>query len=178
MALIHRVTRLFRADLHAVLDRIEEPDVLLKQAIREMEEALGHDEQQLKLLKHEMGQLVARHDELEHSLADLEAELDICFDAGHDDLAKALIKRRLETDGFAKFLKRKRDSLQSTITELEKRVDENRRRLDSMRQKAEVLSEEVKCHESDSLWNTPDFSVRDEDVAVAFLREKQKRSRS
>ena len=33
MALITRVTRLFRSDLHAVLDNIEEPKILLKQAI-------------------------------------------------------------------------------------------------------------------------------------------------
>ena len=44
MALITRVARLFRADLHAVLDRIEEPDVLLKQAVREMEEELASEE--------------------------------------------------------------------------------------------------------------------------------------
>ena len=43
MALITRVSRLFQADLHAVLDRIEEPEVLLKQAVREMEEELARD---------------------------------------------------------------------------------------------------------------------------------------
>jgi phage shock protein A len=177
MPLIHRVTRLFRADLHAVLDRVEEPDMLLKQAIREMEEAMAQDEQQLKVLNHEMGQLVARHDELQQNLTDLEAELDICFEAGHEDLAKALIKRKLETQGFEKFIKRRRQSLQSSITELSKRVEENRRRLDSMRQKAEVFSEDIKSREQDNLWSAPDFSVRDEDVDVAFLREKQKRSR-
>ncbi len=40
MALITRVSRLFQADFHAVLDRIEEPEVLLRQAVREMEEEL------------------------------------------------------------------------------------------------------------------------------------------
>ena len=34
MALIRRVSRLFAADMHAVLDQIEEPDVVLRQAIR------------------------------------------------------------------------------------------------------------------------------------------------
>ena len=32
MALITRMARLFTADVHAVLDRIEEPEVVLKQA--------------------------------------------------------------------------------------------------------------------------------------------------
>ncbi|KPJ88825.1 MAG: hypothetical protein AMJ53_16330 [Gammaproteobacteria bacterium SG8_11] len=178
MALINRVSRLFRADIHAVLDRIEEPDVLLKQAIREMEEALGHSEQQLKVLNHELGQLSARQSELEQSLADLEQELDICFELGHDDLAKALIKRKLEAERFQKFLHRKRETVQTNLDELKQRVEENHRQLDSMRQKAEVLAQDITPPRQDNHWNVPDFSVREEDVAVAFLREKQKRSRS
>ena len=47
MALITRVSRLFQADFHAVLDRIEEPDLLLRQAVREMEEELARDEQRI-----------------------------------------------------------------------------------------------------------------------------------
>jgi phage shock protein A len=178
MALINRVTRLFRADLHAVLDRIEEPDVLLKQAIREMEEALGYNEQQAKVLNHELGQITLRYNELVQSLADLEQELDICFESGQDDLAKALIKRKLEAERFRKFLERKRETVQCNLDELNKRLDESHRQLDSMRQKAEVLAEEGRPLDKESQWNAPDFSVREEDVEVSFLREKQKRSRS
>jgi len=43
MALVTRLTRLFQADFHAVLDRIEEPDLQLKQAVREMQFALDQD---------------------------------------------------------------------------------------------------------------------------------------
>ena len=48
MALINRMTRLFTADLHAVLDRLEEPDVLLKHAIREMEDELALREHRMR----------------------------------------------------------------------------------------------------------------------------------
>jgi phage shock protein A len=44
MALITRLSRLFQADMHAVLDKIEEPELLLRQAIREMEEFIATDE--------------------------------------------------------------------------------------------------------------------------------------
>ncbi len=44
MALISRLTQLFQADFHAVLDRLEEPDALLRQAVRDMEDALARDE--------------------------------------------------------------------------------------------------------------------------------------
>ena len=33
MAIANRITRLFRADVHAVLDIIEEPEAILKQSI-------------------------------------------------------------------------------------------------------------------------------------------------
>ncbi len=65
MALITRVSRLFQADFHAVLDRIEEPDVLLRQAVREMEEELARDEQRSKLLQHELRQLINRATDLD-----------------------------------------------------------------------------------------------------------------
>ena len=47
MALITRISRLFKADFHAVLDQIEEPEVLLRQAVREMEDSIAHGDQEL-----------------------------------------------------------------------------------------------------------------------------------
>ncbi|MFV2090729.1 MAG: PspA/IM30 family protein, partial [Pseudomonadales bacterium] len=60
MVLITRISRLFTADVHAVLDRIEEPEVVLKQAIREMAEEVSHGEQQLKWLTGEGQQFQTR----------------------------------------------------------------------------------------------------------------------
>ena len=57
MALVTRLSRLFQADVHAVLDRIEEPDLQLRQAVREMQLSLDQDRQRLKLLRHEYSQL-------------------------------------------------------------------------------------------------------------------------
>ena len=57
MALITRVSRLFQADFHAVLDRIEEPEAILRQAVREMEEELARDEQRSTMLQQEQRQL-------------------------------------------------------------------------------------------------------------------------
>lgn len=178
MALITRVSRLFQADFHAVLDRIEEPEVLLRQAVREMEEELARDEQRSKVLAHELRQLTTREADLKQSLHDFEAELDTCFEAGNDDLARAWIKRKLEAQRFGKNITRKRAALKETLDELNTRVRENQARLESMRQKAELLAEESVRERPGDNWNLPDVTVRDEDVEVAFLREKQHRSRS
>ena len=57
MALVSRLTRLFQSDFHAVLDRIEEPDALLRQAVRDMEDALARDEQRVKNLHADRAQM-------------------------------------------------------------------------------------------------------------------------
>ena len=178
MALITRVSRLFQADFHAVLDRIEEPGVLLRQAVREMEEDLARDEQHSKMLQHEQRQLITRETEINQSLHDIEEELDTCFEAGNDDLARAWIKRKLEAQRFSKNISRKRGALKETLDELNTRVRENQARLENMRQKAELLAEESVYARPADNWSIPDITVRDEDVEVAFLREKQQRSQS
>ena len=40
MGLFSRITRLCRSDLHGVMDQLEDKNLLLKQYLREMEEAL------------------------------------------------------------------------------------------------------------------------------------------
>ena len=179
MALIKRVARLFRSDLHAVLDVIEEPHVLIKQAIREMEASIVADERQLALLNRQHQQGLSRQQDLDRSLPQLEQELDICFESKKDDLARSLIKRKLETQRLARLLDRKHNNMLSDISELDTRLSENRTRLESMQQKAEVLSEQEACFHTtqghDERWDTTDFSVCHEDIEVAFLREQQQR---
>jgi phage shock protein A len=174
MTLITRIARLFRADLHAVLDRIEEPDALLRQAIREMEEDLDGDGRRLQAMQRETGRLAAREDELNRSLAALEDELNLCFAAGKADLARALVRRKLEIIRSTETFAGKREALEAGRTDLEARIRENRARLEHIRRKAEVLAEGIPDCPAET--HRPGFAVRDEDVEVAFLREQQKRS--
>jgi phage shock protein A len=168
------MARLFRADLHAVLDRIEEPEALLKQALRDMEEELAGDERRYKLISQEYGQLAARQEELSQALHEIDSELDLCFESAKEDLARTLVKRQLEAQRHAKLLQRKRAALEESIASLKNRLEQNRSRLDAMRQKAELLATETEPAEP---CIAPEWSVCDEDVELALLREKQKRSR-
>ncbi len=178
MALITRVSRLFRADLHAVIDRLEEPDVLLKQAVREMEEELAREEQRRRMLQHDRDELNKRESDLDRSLAEISEQLDVCFESGKDVLARPLIKRKLETERLHKVLISKRQSLQETIAGLSTHLDENRARLGSMRQKLELLVKDDAPPYLEESWTVPNISIREEDVEVALLAEKQRRSRA
>ncbi len=176
MALITRLSKLFQADMHAVLDKIEDPELLLKQAIREMEESIATDERQTRLWENEKQQLTNKHDQLAETLTDLEDKLSLCFKSNKDDLARSLIKRKLETQQTRLLLAEKTVALQEKITRLTKQLTEHQAQLASMKQKAEAFLDENRVNSTN--WENSPVGVRDEDVEVAFLYEKQKWSES
>ena len=51
MTLLTRITRLFKADMHGILDGLEEPEEVIKQAIRDMEENIVTHEHRLEELR-------------------------------------------------------------------------------------------------------------------------------
>ena len=173
MALITRVARLFRADFHAVLDRVEEPDLLLRQALREMETCLTEDEVQLERLRREESGLQAKVTDLEQRMAGLESELDICFAEGQETLARPLIRRNLEQQALCRQLRQRGRELELEREALVQRLDDNRQQYESLRQKAELYAPEEPQPERS--WHQADVSVREEDVEIAFLRERQRR---
>ncbi len=177
MALITRISRLFHADMNAVLDQIEEPEMLLKQAIREMEETLAHDERQIKLQEYEHKQLSGKEEEVKQSLTEIEDQLALCFKSKKDDLARTLIKRKLEGQQTLKSLSRKTSVLEESIDHLKTQLKEQQSQLGSMKQKAEIFTQD-NTDQSVASWGDSSFTVQDEDIEVAFLHEKQKWSQS
>ena len=183
MALITRLARLFRADLHAVLDRLEEPETLLRQALREMEEAQAQDRQRLRLVGQGLAQAETREADLNGALASAEGQLAASLEAGQDDLARAVIRRRLEAEQTLKALSRRRAELSAAQAELAARVTEQHARLESVRQKVEVLASQDATTTQALDWAdldplerlAPDLRVQPADVDLALLAAKQAR---
>ena len=184
MALINRISRLFKADFHAVLDQIEEPEALLKQAIRDMEDALSATEQRIKLCAHDQDGIAVRKNELESSTAEIDAQLDLCFESGKDDLAKSLIKKKLEAGRLLNRLNAKHVANEKYLDEQRTMCDENSSTLESLRQKAELFAQRTPVHADggsefdDVAWMAREMTVGDDEVEITFLREKSVRSAS
>ena len=180
MALITRVSRLLRADLHAVLDQVEEPEVLLRQAVREMDAALGEDGRRAKLMQHERAELLTRERDAVSALERIAEALDVCFEAEQEDLARSLLKKRLEHERRHQSVLRRRAALEESLTGMHQRIQENHARLDSMREKLELLAAEQAQGAPAPAADTGarDIGVSAEEVEIAFLAEQRRRSRS
>ena len=180
MALITRISRIFKADFHAVLDQIEEPEMLLKQAIREMEDSLSETELLLNSARIEEEELKTRTTDLENTLGEIDEELDVCFESNEETLARSLIKRQLETQRFSKLVATKLIATEKNVCQQQKTLEDNRAVLESMRQKAELFNENSvknssRADISDSVWRPQELLVNDAEIEVAFLREKKRR---
>lgn len=181
MAVITRISRLFRADFHAVLDQIEEPELMLKQAIREMQDDLAAREQRIRIATNEQGELRARKDELALTLSDIEDQLDLCFTSQKPELARNLVRRKLETQRHAKYLANRESATEKYLSEQRAMLEEHRMTVDGLRQKAEIFTRGSREPASSGDVAEPfgrDLAVSEDEVEVAFLREQNKRRTS
>jgi len=176
MALITRLSRLFEADFHAVLDRIEEPELQLKQAVREMQFALDQHRQRGKLLQHEAGQLDKAAAESSAALDALDQELDICLAAKKDDLARDLVRRKLSLDRHLQAIRRQAEAIDAQRRDLDAEIDEQAQQLGAMQQKLELLAGQSAAPGGNA-GAAPD-TIRGEEIEIALLREKQRRAKS
>ena len=180
MALINRISRLVKADVHAVLDNIEEPEQLLKQAIRDMEDDLAETEQRIILCAHDQEALSGRMQEIGSSIAEADGQLDLCFESGKDELAKNLIRKKLESERLLKRLGSRHDANERFLGEQRKLLEDNRATLEGLRQKAELFAQTAPVHNGasefdDVAWMAREMTVGDDEVEIAFLREKSRR---
>ena len=109
-------------------------------------------------------------------LAKVAGELTLCFDADNEALARTLLRRRLENEALAKHLEQHLARLHKLMIEQSALLDDQRRRLEGMRQKAAVF--EAEPVSTDSAAKADNCGVTDADVEVALLREQQKRRSS
>jgi phage shock protein A len=177
MALITRVARLFRADLHALLDQVEEAAPLLRQALREMEHSVQQTANQLDGERRQRELLTRRRDEIDSGLAPIAEQLELCLGSGNDALARLLLRRRLEGERLAAHLERQLAALDATIEAGQRRLDDQRRQLQQLQQQAELHAPaEPAAAASPPRWSAEDFSVSDADVELALLREQRRRA--
>lgn len=180
MALITRLSRLLQADAHAVLDRIEEPDLLLRQSLREMEQELEQATRQVRALERERERSSVREKYLRETLARIGDDLALCLDAGQDELARGLIRRRLETERSVQALEQRQAGLERELAERCETLAENRARYEDLHRRAETQLDDAQA--DGRPFDTRDDAgnyrpVSEQEIEVALLREKQRRER-
>ncbi len=177
MTLITRLSRLLKADVHSLLDSIEEPQSLLKQAVREMQEAIDINESERKRITKRIEQHNAHYDQTSQTVSDLENKIDLCFQQNNADLARTFIRKKLETAERLTCIESELSSFKQQREEATLQIANRKEKLAAVMDKMNVLSDAAS---TDSVSpfdvNATHYSVSDDDVEIAYVAEKQKRS--
>lgn len=180
MTLITRVSRLFKADVHGILDALEEPETILKQAVREMEEEIDKSRLQIKKLDKQTERFGTIKKNLKSKLDSTEQQIDYAFTENNEVLIKSLLRKKLEINLRVKATENGFLQLNDDKIELETELKEQNDKLKSIIEKLNLFSVQPSYSQINGVDEFGDFdaksAVTQEDVELVFLHEKQRRA--
>lgn len=181
MLIINRLKRLLRADVHAVLDLIEEPEATLKQAIREMEEALDQKRVQVNKTQTTIDGLRSGAAELDEELAAAADDLQLCLREGAEELGRKTVARKLALQKRKRLLEQRLEELEKVREELSRELDFQQGQLESIQEKARIftpgkpedspfVAAEAILQKAESSTVRREPTVSDEEVELEWMR--------
>lgn len=154
MNLFERVSRLMTANINHMVDRAEDPEVMIRQLVRDIEGSIVG-------LRRETVASIARVKRLERQIADAqsaaaenESQAALALEHGDEELARELLARKLhnleERDALSEELitARKLESrLKDDMLRLDEKAHEARRRRDALIRRQRAAEARLRSHE-------------------------------
>lgn len=173
MSVMTRFYRIFKADLHGVMDQMEDKKLLLKQHLREMEAALDRKREELAgrtavLEQYREGEARSRT-EAERLRQDIVTALV----KDKEGIARQLIRKQLALTHHLTELARLQEQQAQETGKLSEQLAEQERQYDRVRLQATTYLRRTESREFpwDHIFNEPEIS--DEEVELALLKYKE-----
>jgi phage shock protein A len=136
MAIIARIVKIFKADIHGVMDQFENKGLLLKQYLREMEEALHFKEAKLQKMTTSRHHRLQDLDRYKQQRETLEHDLTMAVRKNKDDIARMLIKRMKPLENLDEELSRHVKELDEEIDQFEKHLQQQRLKYEKLKNRS------------------------------------------
>jgi len=177
MGIMTRFTRIFKADIHGVMDQIENKQLILKQCLREMETSLAKKQSALNQLKTDLEQIQNEARQINREKEKSEQDLRTAILKEKEDIARLLIKKCLKADKHMETSFYQTESIEKKIHLLSENIEaqkhqyaEMQLRSESWMHKAEHQQWEVR--ESGIIAKNAWQSISDEEVELELLKRK------
>ena len=172
MNILTRVLRLFKADMHGILDSLEQPEIILQQSVRDMQSEIDRAEITISGLNKQQAELEKKHQSLHTHIEELQEQLKFCLHENNDSLGKSVIRKKLQANLSLKELCRHI----ANITEEKKlkisETEERKEKLQVIRDKLAIFTEQTELN-VDSQSTDLHCSITQDDIELAFLYEKK-----
>ena len=178
MSVFSRVFRLCKADLHGVMDQLEDKGLLLKQCLREMEESLKHKETRLDQIDRAGEQIkraLARHNEESFKL---EQDLELAVGKEKDDIARMLIRKRRTLQSGCGQLQRQLEALTEERGQVVATLEKQRLQYDQLKAKTAAFCRQAEERRFEDPLETVDsafawLTPSEEEIELELLQRKE-----
>lgn len=173
MAIMTRFFRIFKADLHGVMDQMEDKRLLLKQHLREMEEELNHKREELACRS--TSRKVAEEEVLRCRTEEgrLRDDIIAALDRDKEEIARELVRRQLVLSRHLEEMERLQETEIREIDRLGEELEEQERQYERMRLQSAAF---LRANEGREFppWDRESSTVSDEEVELALIHFKEK----
>ena len=173
MTILTRFFRILRADIHGILDSMEEPEVILRQSIRDMQEEIEQANHSIASLATQEENLLNSRQGYQNRIQQLEDQLQLCLNEGNDILAKSVIKKRLQCESLLKHIHRQLQTVNEAKGSLINETHERMEKLQAIQDKLSLFTSPQFDSEATS---EGEEIISQDEVEVIFLREKKRYS--
>jgi phage shock protein A len=178
MALLSRIIQLFKADIHGVMDQIEDQGLLLKQHLRDMEESLAEKEMKLKKMRSVLDQAQQDHQKGEKETASLEQDLQVAIKKDRDDIARMLIKKLKPLTRLQSERRNHIDRMSHEIDQFKAYIEQQQIQYEQLCQKATEFFYRKEKQSWQPLWPATQSGLRlhelsEEEVELELLQRKE-----
>lgn len=176
MGILSRMFRLCKADVHGVMDQLEDKGLLLKQYLREMEASLKEKEERLEQIGGRLRQVQRDLAQRREEVQKLEKDLDLAVLKEKDDIARMLIRKSRTLQDSCEQLTYQMDSLEEEKGKLAETLAQQRLQHEQLsikaasfcRQAEQQVFVDAAVHAPPS-WKAPS----EEEIELELLQRKE-----
>ena len=177
MAIIARIVKIFKADIHGVMDQLEDRGLLLKQHLRDMEEALQRKEADLRKITASRNQGQKDLAEYKQQWEALDHDLTVAVRKNKDDIARALIRKMKPLENLSDELARHIKALDEEILQFNTHLQQHRLRYEQLKNRAAEYFHKTRVRQwgnevIDPVFDAGEGEPADQEVELELLKRK------
>ena len=137
MGILTRMKTVFKSEVNAALEKVEDTEKMLNQTVLDMQQQLTKAKQQVAVAIADEKRLERQYKENQAQAESWMDKAKLAVEKGNDELAKAALERKTEYEGLAAEYKNQWEAqkasvekLKASLRELERKIDEARRQKD------------------------------------------------
>jgi phage shock protein A len=178
MAIIARIVKILKADIHGVMDQLEDRELLLKQHLRDMEGALHHKETTLR-------KMTTNYHQRQKDLAGyrqqwevLDYDLTVALRKNKDDIARMLIKKMKPLENLSDSLTRHLDASNEELIQFKTQLQHQRLRYEQLKYRITGYLHKKQLQQGDRDAAAPAFAdgfeePADQEIELELLKRKE-----